>query len=108
MIMLVTRDSHLSPSELAAYITCAGFCFCDDSDAGSYNDQRDHYEQSALHRAFECLKAGDESDLAKIKYDFGRHIAWLVPKGRVLSLEYDGTSCSATFHPRECETGDVS
>lgn len=108
MIVLVTRDSSLSPCELADYITCAGFCFCDDSDAGSYNDQRDHYEQSALHRAFECLQAGDESDLAKIRHDFGRHIAWLVPKGRVLALEYDGTSCTALFRSSETDTSDAS
>lgn len=97
MIVLVTADTALIPGELADYITNTGFSFCDDSDAGSYNDQRDHYEQAALHRAFECLKAGDERDLAKIVHDFKRHIGWLVPRGKLLALEYDGTSCSAVF-----------
>lgn len=105
MIVLVTGSTELSPGELADYITNTGFSFCEDGDAGSYNDQRDHYEQAALHRAFECLKSGDERDLAKIVHDFKRHIGWLVPKGKALVLEYDGATCSAAFQASESLAG---
>jgi hypothetical protein len=95
LTVLVTRDSPLSPPSLADIITDCGFSPSDDVEAGSYQDQRDYYERKALHRAFELLGVGDECDLAKIRNDFIEFVSWLVPKGRTLSLHYDGSGCQA-------------
>jgi hypothetical protein len=95
MTVLVTKASELTPDALAEIVTACGFSPCDDIEAGSYHDQRERFEQAALHRAFDLLSPGDEGDLAKIRNDFLRHVSWLVPKGRTLTLRYDGAGCQA-------------
>jgi hypothetical protein len=93
MTLLVTRTCGLAPHQLAGIITDCGFSPSDDCEAGSYQDQRDYYERKALHRAFEILSVGDDGDTAKIRNDFLEFVSWLVPKGRILTLTYDGTDC---------------
>lgn len=99
MTLLVTRACPLSPHHLAGIITDCGFSPSDDNEAGSYQDQRDYYERKALHRAFEILSVGDDGDTAKIRNDFMEFVSWLVPKGRSLTLTYDGTDCQVVLGP---------
>jgi hypothetical protein len=97
MTVLVTRACSLTPHELAGIITDCGFSPSDDIDAGSYQDQCDYYERKALHRAFELLSVGDDGDTAKIRNDFLEFVSWLVPKGRTLTLTYDGSDCQVAL-----------
>ena len=83
---LVTKDSDLTPDELAALIVDAFFSPSDDVEADSYQTQREQAEALALRMAAEILLSGDAALERAIADIARRDILWLVPRGRAMDI----------------------
>ncbi|MDE0406687.1 MAG: hypothetical protein OXN81_02415 [Alphaproteobacteria bacterium] len=83
---LVTADSALQPHELAALLRNGFFSPSDDSDADSYETQRDRFDADAVHLATRLLLNDDEACRSSISEAVRRELMWLVPGDRAVDI----------------------
>ncbi len=79
---LVTPDSDLEPWQLAQLIRAAFFSASDDSDADSWETQRNAFETEALHAATKLLVSDDQARITTIADAVARDLFWLIPHDR--------------------------
>lgn len=93
----LTRGSKLDPSDLTELIIDAIFCPSDDSDADSYDTQETRFRHDAAVRAHAILEGEDAAILAGIRMAFADRIAWRIPHGRTLHLNWSSTGSNLTL-----------
>ena len=79
---LVTAHSDLEPYQLAQLLRAGFFSPSDDSDADSWERQRDVFEQDALHITLRLLASDDEATRTSIADAVSRELFWLIPHER--------------------------
>ena len=83
---LVTADSALQPHELAVLLRNGFFSPSDDVEADSYETQRDHFDEDALHLATRLLLSDDEACRTSIAEAVRRELMWFVPGDRPVDI----------------------
>ena len=79
---LVTEDSRIEPWDLAQLLRAGFFSPSDDSQADSWERQRDLFDQEALHLATKLLVSDDEARVTTIADAVTRELFWLIPHER--------------------------
>ena len=79
---LVTAGSDIEPFQLMELLRAAFFSASDDSDADSWERQRDVFEQEALHIATRLLVSDDAARRSSIADAVTRELFWLIPHDR--------------------------
>ena len=79
---LVTPDSDLEPWQLAQLMRAAFFSASDDTDADSWETQRNAFETEALHAATKLLVSDDQARITSIADAVTRDLFWLIPQDR--------------------------
>ena len=95
----LARASSLSPDDLTDLIIDAVFSPSDDSDADSYDTQETRFRHDAAVRAHAILEGEDAAILAGIRMAFADRIAWRIPHGRTLNLNWSSTESSLALAP---------
>lgn len=96
-MIALTRTSSLGPDDLTDLIIDAVFSPSDDSDADSYDTQETRFRHDAAVRAHSILEGEDAAILAGIRMAFADRIAWRIPHGRTLNLNWSSTGSSLTL-----------
>ena len=79
---LITTDSDLEPYQLAQLLRAGFFAPSDDSDADSWERQRDVFDQEAHHLATRLLVSDDAARRSSIADAVTRELFWLIPHDR--------------------------
>ena len=79
----------------------AYFSPSDDADSDSWETQRDRFDEDAMHAALRLLASEDEARRHTIAEAVRREIGWIVPRGRKVSIVYDGGAIDVDFSPSE-------
>ena len=79
---LVTPDSDLEPWQLAQLMRAGFFSASDDTDADSWETQRNAFETEALHTATKLLVSDDQARITSIADAVTRDLFWLIPHDR--------------------------
>ena len=79
---LVTPDSDLEPWQLAQLTRAGFFSASDDTDADSWETQRNAFKTEALHAATKLLVSDDEARRTSIADAVARDLFWLIPHDR--------------------------
>ena len=79
---LVTPDSDFEPWQLAQLMRAAFFSASDDTDADSWETQRNAFETEALHAATKLLVSDDQARITSIADAVTRDLFWLIPHDR--------------------------
>ncbi len=79
---LVTADSRIEPRDLAQLLRAGFFSPSDDSQADSWERQRDLFDQEALHLATRLLVSDDDAQVTSIADAVTRELFWLIPHER--------------------------
>ena len=79
---LVTEDSRIEPWDLAQLLRAGFFSPSDDSQADSWERQRDLFDQEALHLATKLLVSDDDARVTSIADAVTRELFWLIPHER--------------------------
>ncbi len=87
--VLVTRDSDITPDELAELMYDAFFTFSDDCESDSYDTQKDDYHQAAFARALELLASAEEAMLSNLRTAVHRWVLPHLPRGRNVTIRID-------------------
>ena len=88
--VLVTRDSEITPDDLAELMYDAFFCPSDDCEADSYDTQKDDYHQAAFARALELLASAEEAMLSNVRTAVQRWVLPYLPRGRNATIRIGG------------------
>ena len=80
--VLVTRDSDITPDDLAELMYDAFFLPSDDCEADSYDTQQEDYRQATFARALELLASAEEAMLSNLRTAIHRWILPHLPRGR--------------------------
>lgn len=87
----VSRQSTITPTELKMFLVDALFSPSDDSDAGSYNQQEEWFENEAEDLSIRLLQSTEAADKNAIVRVIQRDLIWRLPKhGNVLIRIEDG------------------
>ena len=101
---LVTSSSSIQPFELAQIMCEAYFSYSDDAEANSWETQYADFELTANRIATELLCSEDEATIDAIHNEAVRHLQWLAPSNRsvTISIDRNGVRVSlADPEPRE-------
>lgn len=90
--IVLTRTTSLDPDDLTDLIIDAVFSPSDDSDADSYDTQETRFRHDAAVRAHAILEGDDAAILAGIRMAFADRVAWRIPHGRTLRLNWSATA----------------
>ena len=94
---LVTVGSDIEPFALAELL-CAGFFSpSDDSEADSWERQRDVFDAEALHVATRLLCSADEARRTTIAEAVTRELFWLIPHDRGADISVRDRKVSVSF-----------
>ena len=96
---LVTRDSRLTPMQLARLLHASYFSPSDDAGADSYGTQAARFDQDATHMAIKLLATEDEARKHTIAEAVGREILWVLPRDREVSIKINGGKVAVEFGP---------
>ncbi len=88
---LVTASSDIQPHDLAHLIREAYFCYSDDAEANSWETQREDFELIANRIATELLCSEDEATIDAIRNEASRHLLWLAPHKRTVTISIEGS-----------------
>ena len=94
---LVTATSNLQPFELASLIYSAFFCYSDDAEANSWETQRDDFQLEANRIATRLLCSEDEATIDAIKDMVCRHVRWIAPRDRPVTITIDRSGISVSL-----------
>ena len=83
----VTKSSKVTPNELAAFIEDALFCPADSSDAGSYEQQQEWFQDEAEDFAITLLRSGADAEMGAILRIIERKLLWHLPKDRRVLID---------------------
>ena len=84
--LLVTRDSKITPWELAELVHDAYFNPSEDGEADSYETQENQYRQSAESAAIKLLNSAEEAIITTIRNALLSEIIPCVPRGREVRI----------------------
>ena len=102
---LVTRDSALQPHELAALLRAAFFSPSDDVEADSWETQKDHFDEDALHLATRLLLSDDEACRQSLAEAVRRELMWFVPGDRAVDIRIRRPDVTVTLADAESAAG---
>ena len=85
-VPLVTRNSGLTPEDLAALLHASFFSPSDDPSADAWETQSMRFEEEALHMALKLLASDDEARRRSIANAVRRELLWLMPPGREVGI----------------------
>lgn len=88
---LVAASSDIQPSELAQLLCNAFFCYSDDAEANSWDTQREDFELTANRIATRLLCSEDEATIDAIRHEASRHLLWLAPHKRTVTISIEGS-----------------
>ena len=94
---LVTAGSALEPHELAELLQRAFFSPSDDSEADSWERQRDVFDAEALHVATRLLVSDEAARTATIAEAVRRELFWLIPHERGVDIAVRDRTVTVTF-----------
>ena len=97
---LVTAASDLAPEELAELLRAGFFSPSDDTDADSWETQRDRFDEEALHVALTLLCSEDEARRRTIAEAVAREVLWAVPPDRDVRIDIRKRKVEVAFEPR--------
>lgn len=95
--IVLTRTTSLGPDDLTDLIIDAVFSPSDDSDADSYDTQETRFLHDAAVRAHAILEGEDAAILAGIRMAFADRVAWRIPHGRTLRLNWSAAANELTL-----------
>lgn len=98
---LVSASSNLQPFELADLIYSAFFCYSDDAEANAWETQRDDFMLEANRIATRLLCSEDEATVDAIKEMVCRHIRWIAPRERPVTITIDRNEISVSIADTE-------
>ena len=96
---LVTRDSKLTPMQLARLLHASYFSPSDDVEADSYDTQSACFDQDATHMAIKLLATEDEARKHTIAEAVWREILWVMPRDREVSIKVREGKVAVEFGP---------
>ncbi len=88
----VTKSSKVTPNELAAFIEDALFCPADSSEAGSYDQQQEWFQDEAEDFAITLLRSGADAELGAILRIIERKLLWHLPRDRRVLIDITGSN----------------
>jgi hypothetical protein len=91
------RDHSLDPSELAELLEASFFSSSKDSDADSYETQREDFRESAQEEAIRILLSSEAALKARIEMIVDRHLRWVVPSNMKLEVRVLPVSTDANL-----------
>ena len=94
---LVAAGSPLEPHELAELLQRAFFSPSDDSEADSWERQRDVFDAEALHVATRLLVSDEAARTATIAEAVRRELFWLIPHERGVDIAVRDRTVTVTF-----------
>ena len=97
---LVTAASDLAPEDLAELIRAAFFSPSDDTDADSWETQRDRFDEEALHVALALLCSEDEARRRTIAEAVSREVLWAAPSDRNVRIDIREREVEVAFESR--------
>ena len=101
---LVTPDSDLEPWQLAQLMRAAFFSASDDSDADSWETQRNAFETEALHAATKLLVSDDQARITSIADAVTRDLFWLIPHDRGAEISVRDRKVTVTLGKPAAQT----
>ena len=87
----------MQPFELASLIYSAFFCYSDDAEANSWETQRDDFQLEANRIATRLLCSEDEATIDAIKDMVCRHVRWIAPRDRPVTITIDRSGISVSL-----------
>ena len=97
---LVTAASDLAPEDLAELLRAGFFSPSDDTDADSWETQRDRFDEEALHVALTLLCSEDEARRRTIAEAVAREVLWAAPPDRDVRIDIRKRKVEVAFEPR--------
>ena len=94
---LVTVGSDIEPFALAELLRAGFFSPSDDSEADSWERQRDVFDAEALHVATRLLCSADEARRTTIAEAVTRELFWLIPHDRGADISVRDRKVSVSF-----------
>ena len=94
---LVTVDSTIEPQQLAELLRAGFFSPSDESDADSWERQRDVFDTEALHVATRVVCSEDEARRTSIAEAVTRELFWLIPHERGADISVRERRVSVTL-----------
>ena len=98
---LVSASSNLQPFELADLIYSAFFCYSDDAEANAWETQRDDFMLEANRIATRLLCSEDQATIEAIKEMVCRHVHWIAPRERPVTITIDRNAISVSIADTE-------
>ena len=89
MNIQITGGSTITPAELETFLTDALFCYSDDIDAGSYQQQQEWFSDEAEDLSITLLESRDNADLNAIERIVRRELVWRLPKYASVTINID-------------------
>ena len=86
----VTADSEITPTDLAEFLEAAYFSPSDDTDADSYETQRDAFRAQAEDLATRLLVSEEAANNAAILRAVNEHVVWLLPRNAETVIRIKG------------------
>ncbi len=106
VILWVGHDATITVSALADRLMRASFSPSDDSDADSWETQRDAARRDAVQLARTILVSEDAGLIGRALDRIEDHIKWLIPDGRILLISVSKAEAMAVFRDDLFEDGD--
>ena len=94
---LVTAGSDIEPFALAELLRAGFFSPSDDSEADSWERQRDGFDTEALHIATRLMGSADEARRTTIAEAVARELVWLIPHDRGADISVRDRKVTVTF-----------
>ena len=94
---LVTADSTPQPHTLAELLRTGLFWPSDDADSDSGENQRDRFDEAAVHLAARLLPSDDETCRTMIAEAVRRELLWLVPPDRTVGIRVHRPDVTVTL-----------
>jgi hypothetical protein len=97
VVILLTKDSTITPGDLATLLIDACFCPNDGSNADSHETQRTAFEMQARFTANLLLLGEDAAIIQRVQEAVREHVSWLLPDNRAVTIHAAGHSVEAAF-----------
>ena len=96
VLIRITETSKIIKTDLTDLLVSAIFCPADTSDAGTYDQQLEWFQDAAEDRSFVTLQSREEADLNALERTIERELLWRIPKNSMVTITIDGRKISIT------------
>ncbi len=84
--LAIARHHSLAPQELADLLEASFYAPSEESDADSYETQRENFQEEAQERAIRALLSEQAALKARIEMIIDRHLRWVIPSNMRIEL----------------------